>query len=162
MRRACSVDSERLIPHLPAVTVRAVVPAPRPDLRNPLDRRQLVLHPGGQQKDSGLARRAAADDAKPGGCTARLFDRDHPDGDALVGPKLLLRGPAQLKGRRAVMAEEPVYALADAVRRVVGVQQQDSPPHAAQDQRSGQAGGTAADDRDVKRRLRRGLHRMAV
>jgi hypothetical protein len=55
-------------------------------------------------------------------------------GDALVGAKLLLRGPAQRKGRRAVVTEEPVHAFADAVRRVVGVQQQDSAPHAAQDQ----------------------------
>ena len=44
-----------------------------------------------------------------------------------------------------------MHGLADAVRRIVAVDQQVSATHPAQDQRSAQAGGTAADDRDVKR-----------
>ena len=119
MGGAGSVGSERSIAHLPAVTVGAVVRAAGPDLLDALDRRQLVPHPRGQQQDARLARRAGGRDAESGGRRVRLLDHDLPDGDALIGSKLLLRGAAQLERRGAVVAEEPVNGVAHAVRRVV-------------------------------------------
>jgi hypothetical protein len=119
MGGAGSIGSERSIPHLPAVTVGAVVRAPCPDLRDALDMRQLVPHPHGQQQDARLARRASGRDAESGGRLVRLLDSDLPDDDALIRSKLLLRGATQLKRWGAVVAEEPVHAVAHAVRRVV-------------------------------------------
>jgi hypothetical protein len=54
------------------------------------------------------------------------------------------------------VTEQPAHALANPVRRIVGIQQQNTAPHPAQNQSSRQTSWTATYDRDIERLT--GLH----
>ena len=128
-----------------------------PHLRDALERGQVTSHPRAKEQDPRVAPRPTGEDAEPSRRRARLLDRDHLHGEALVAAQLLLGDPPQLARRSAVVTKQTLHTLADAVRRIVRVYQENTAPHTAQNQSRRQTGGTATHDRDVERPVI-GLH----
>jgi hypothetical protein len=118
-----------LVPHLPAVAVRAVDHVPSPPLAQPGDVGQVVDEPAGHQQPPGLDHAPVSQgDREP-----RV--KPPADGDDLTGhhvpavrAHLGSSPPEQLGGRAPVVPEQPVHRRRRPVARLPRVNHKHRPP----------------------------------
>ena len=140
-----------LIPHLPAVAVRAVQHAGAPPLGETRDVRQLVDESARENHSAGPT--SAALSQRHGHAVLGLVEAFDLVSDELDAVARRFRASAldQVGGRGALIAEHAVHVGREAVARSRRVDDQGPAPCSSEHQRCAEARRSAADDDDVPR-----------
>jgi hypothetical protein len=149
-------DADPPITELPAVAVRAGEGCGAPQRRETRRVRHAVAHAACQQDAAGADAAAVGErraERRIRAVAGGRLDTGHDTRaqlDRRQRRELVAAGGIELRRARAVLAEQAADRRRRAVARLAGIHHERAHPRAAEHERSGEAGGRAADDEGVK------------